>query len=53
MAGRDRLTPTKYINSQLSIYRREKAINEMNKPPRDVESDSYRQHDDTAERDVH
>lgn len=50
MAEKVKFTPTKYINSQLSIYRREKPINEMNKPPCDIESDSYRQHDDTAKR---
>ena len=41
---------TKNINSKLSINWREKAINKVNKPPRNVESDSYWKQDNTAEK---
>lgn len=39
---------TKNVNSEVSIYRGEEAINEMNKPPRDIESDGHWQQDNTA-----
>ena len=41
---------TKNINSKLSIDRREKSINKMYEPPGYIESDSYREKDDTAQK---
>lgn len=39
---------TKNVNAEVSIYRGEEAINEMNKPPRDIESDGHGEQDNTA-----
>jgi hypothetical protein len=41
-------TPTKYMDSKMSIDRREEPIHKTNKPPSDADCDGYRKQDATA-----